>query len=131
LTAAQHVPIHWNESDGETMLNKDKPQGQRIINLIHSVRQIGFILPGEKVEMIGEKPATYLGSIEEGDIQVDYLQIHKFELSDCVQVVLENTSLNRSLGKLLYTTLEFFYFPPTSSVYIETKKVPGFLQWLN
>jgi hypothetical protein len=84
------------------MLIKDKPQGQRIINLIRAVRQIGTILPGDKVDMVGEKPATYLGSIEEGDIQVDYLQIHTFELFDGVQVVLESPSLNRGLGKLLY-----------------------------
>jgi hypothetical protein len=81
---------------------KDKPQGQRIINLIRAVRQIGAILPGDKVELLGEKPATYLGSIEEGDIQVDYLQIHTFELFDGVQVVLQIPSLNRNLGKLLY-----------------------------
>jgi hypothetical protein len=84
------------------MLIKDKPEGQRIINLIRAVRQIGTILPGDKVEMIGEKPATYLGSLETGDIQVDYLQIHTFQLSDGVQVVLECPSLNRTLGKLLF-----------------------------
>ncbi len=71
-------------------------------HLIKAVRQIGAILPGDKVKMIGEKPATYMGAIEEGDIQVDYLQMHTFELFDGVQVVLEIPSLNRSLGKLLY-----------------------------
>ena len=90
--------------------------------MIKAVRQIGAILPGDKVKMIGEKPATsrsgfqplstglathvakhnYIGSCEEGDIQVDYIQMHTFELFDGVQVVLEIPSLNRSLGKLLY-----------------------------
>jgi len=48
------------------------------------------------------KPATYVGAIEEGDIQVDYIQLHIFELFDGLQVILEAPSLNRSLGKLLY-----------------------------
>lgn len=52
--------------------------------------------------MIGEKPATYVGAIEEGDIQVNYIQLHAFTLFDGVQVVLEAPSLNRSLGKLVY-----------------------------
>jgi len=84
------------------MLIKCKSRGQRIVNLIKAVRQIGAILPGDKVKMIGGKPATYMGAIEEGDIQVDYIQMHTFELFDGVQVVLEIPSLNRSLGKLLY-----------------------------
>jgi len=84
------------------MFIKVKPKAQRLVNLIRAVRQIGAILPGDKVIMAGEKPATYMGAIEEGDIQVDYVQMHSFELYDGVQVVLEAPSLNRSLGKLLY-----------------------------
>jgi hypothetical protein len=44
---------------------------RRIVNLIKSVRQLGTIFPGDKIKVIGEKPATYLGALEEGDIQVD------------------------------------------------------------
>ncbi len=84
------------------MLINVKPEGKRIVNLIKAVREIGAILPGDKVKLIGEKPATYVGAIEEGDIQVDYIQLHTFSLFDGVQVVLEVPSLNRSLGKLLY-----------------------------
>jgi len=51
--------------------------------------------------MIGKKPATYVGAIEEGDIQVDYIQLHIFKMSDGLQVILEALSLNRNLGKLL------------------------------
>ena len=44
----------------------------------------------------------HVGSIEEGDIQVDYIQLHFFKLYDGVQVIVEAPSLNRSLGKLIY-----------------------------
>ena len=84
------------------MFNKDKPKAQRIVNLIKSVRKLGTIFPGDKIKMIGEKPATYLGALEEGDIQVDYIQTHVFRLFDGLQVVLDVPALNRSLGKLLY-----------------------------
>ena len=79
-----------------------KPEAKRVVNLIKAVREIGAILPGDKVRMIGEKPAIYVGAIELGDIQVDYIQMHAFRLFDGLQVVLEVPSLNRSLGKLLY-----------------------------
>jgi hypothetical protein len=84
------------------MLFNAKSEGKRVINLIRSVRKISSIFPGDKIKMIGEKPATYLGSIEEGDIQVDYIQMHAFRLFDGLQVILEAPSLNRSLGKFLY-----------------------------
>jgi hypothetical protein len=84
------------------VLNKDKPKAQRIVNLIKSVRKLGTIFPGDKIKMIGEKPATYLGALEEGDIQVEYIQMHAFRLFDGLQVILEAPSLNRSLGKFLY-----------------------------
>jgi hypothetical protein len=79
-----------------------EPDGKRVINLIKGVRAISGILPGDKVKMIGEKRATYLGAIELGDIQVDYIQMHVFQLFDGVLVVLQVPSLNRSLGKWLY-----------------------------
>jgi hypothetical protein len=84
------------------MLINAKSEGKRVINLIRSVRKIGTLLPGEKVRIIGEKPATYLGSFEEGDIQVDYIQLHAFRLHDGLQVILESPSLNKALGKYLY-----------------------------
>jgi hypothetical protein len=84
------------------MLINVKPESKRVVTLIKAVREIGAILPGDKVKMIGEKPAIYVGAIEEGDIQVDHIQLHAFTLFDGVQVVLEAPSLNRSLGKLLY-----------------------------
>jgi hypothetical protein len=87
---------------GATMLFNAKSEGRRVINLIKSVREIGFILPGDKVIMVDEAQATYLGSIEEGDIQVDYLQMHAFRLHDGLRVFLEAPALNRSLGKSLY-----------------------------
>jgi hypothetical protein len=87
---------------GVSMLINVKPESKRAVNLIKAVRGISAILPGDRIKMIGEKPATYVGAIEEGDIQVDYIQLHIFELFDGLQVILEAPSLNRSLGKLLY-----------------------------
>jgi hypothetical protein len=84
------------------VLNKDIPKAQRIVTLIRAVREIGTLLPGDQIKMIGEKPATYLGALEEGDIQVDYIQMHAFRLFDGLQVILEAPTLNRSLGKYLY-----------------------------
>jgi hypothetical protein len=82
--------------------NKDKPKAQRILNLIRALRELNSILPGDKVKLPGEKPATYLGALEAGDIQVDYHQIHIFEFFDGTQVALELPYLNRTLGRLLY-----------------------------
>jgi hypothetical protein len=79
-----------------------RSQSKRIINLIRAVRKIATLLPGDKIKLAGEEPATYVGAIEEGDIQIDYIQLHTFTLCDGVQVVLEAPSLNRSLGRLLY-----------------------------
>ena len=84
------------------MLTNMKLETRRLVNLIMAVRAVGAILPGDRVKMISEKPALYLGAIEMGDIQVDYIQMHAFQLFDGVLVVLQVPSLNRSLGKLLY-----------------------------
>ena len=73
-----------------------------MVNLIRAVRQLGAILPGDKIKIVGEKPATYIGAIEEGDIQIDYIQMHVFRLHDGMQVVLQIPSLNRNLGKFIY-----------------------------
>jgi hypothetical protein len=83
-------------------LIKDKPDGKRVVNLINAVREISAIFPGDRIKMIGEKPAIYLGAIEVGDIQVDYIQMHAFQLFDGLLVVLQVPFLNRRLGKLLY-----------------------------
>ena len=40
------------------MLIKVKPESKRVVNLINAVRQVGAILPGDRIEMVGEKPAT-------------------------------------------------------------------------
>jgi len=84
------------------MFIKVKPEAQRLINLVNAVREIAAILPGDRVKMISEKPALYIGAIEVGDIQVDYIQMHIFRRFDGSQVVLQVPSLNRNLGKLLY-----------------------------
>jgi hypothetical protein len=84
------------------MLINERPECKRVVNLIRAVRQLGAILPGDKIKMINERPATYVGVIEEGDMQTDYIQMHVFTLHDGVRVVLEMPSLNRSIGKLIY-----------------------------
>jgi hypothetical protein len=77
------------------------PLGRRVLNLVRAVRQIAGILPGEKINILGEKPATYLGAIEFGDFQEDYYQVHIFCLHDGALVGLETPNLNRTLGKYL------------------------------
>ena len=77
-------------------------EGKRIQQLIRSVRALASIFPGDQVSMLDEAPAIYLGSIEIGDIQIDYLQLHLFRLSDGVKVILYVPALNRILGKSLY-----------------------------
>jgi hypothetical protein len=49
-----------------------------------------------------ERACTYSGAIEEGDIQIDNIQMHAFTLYDGVQVAIESPSLNQDRGKLLY-----------------------------
>ena len=66
------------------------------------MRGCGPLLPGDRIKMIGEKPAVYTGCLEVGDLQVDYIQLHTFRLADGVQVILEVPSLNRSLGKYIF-----------------------------
>jgi hypothetical protein len=78
------------------------PAGKRVYQLIKAVREISTILPGEKLPLPAEKPATYVGAIEEGDLQIDYCQMHVFRLCDGLLVILEAPSLNRSLGKYLF-----------------------------
>ena len=84
------------------MFGREKVEGKRIQHLISSVRELVSILPGDQVRMIDEAPAIYLGSIEVGDIQIDYLQLHVFRLSDGIMVIMYIPALNRSLGKYLY-----------------------------
>jgi hypothetical protein len=78
------------------------PLGQRVLNLVRSVRQLGSILPGEKVKVLGEKPATYLGAVEIGEFPTEYIQMHIFRLWDGLPVILEAPTLNRILGKYLF-----------------------------
>ena len=84
------------------MSDPEKIEGKRVQHLIRSVRALGLILPGDQVNMIDEAPATYLGSIETGDLQTDYLQLHVFRLADGIQVILYIPTLNRSLGKYIF-----------------------------
>jgi hypothetical protein len=81
----------------------DKQQvGKRVLNLVFAVRGIGLLLPGEQVKIFGERPALYVGPIEVGDIQIDYLHMHTFSLHDRLLVVLAVPALNRNLGRFIY-----------------------------
>ena len=84
------------------MLIDVKKESRRIVNLVRAVRMIREIMPGDTVTLLEEKPATYLGPLEEGDMQTDYIQLHLFRLHDGTKVVLEAPSLNRRLSKYLY-----------------------------
>jgi len=84
------------------MSDLEKIGGKRIQHLIRSVREMGAIFPGDQISMIDESPATYMGSIEAGDLQTDYLQLHVFRLSDEIMVIMYIPTLNRSLGKYIF-----------------------------
>jgi hypothetical protein len=81
---------------------KIKPDGIRVVALIRAVRNRWDLLPGDKIKLPGERPAKYLGSVEEGDGQPEYIQMHAFRLHDGMLVILEVPALNRQLGRLLY-----------------------------
>lgn len=84
------------------MSELERIEARRLQRLIQSIRDLAEIFPGDKIRMIGESPATYLGSIEAGDLQTDYLQLHVFRLSDGIMVIMYIPTLNRSLGKYIF-----------------------------
>ena len=49
-------------------------KGKRIVKLSKSVQAAGVLMPGDKVRMPGERPATYIGpsAVEDG------IQMHAF-----------------------------------------------------
>ena len=70
-------------------------KGKRIVQLIKAVRAAGEIVPGAKVLMADERPAAYIGSVMDGGIQM-----HKFQLLDGTEVVLEVPALNPKPGQV-------------------------------
>jgi hypothetical protein len=81
---------------------KEEPIRKRLLNLVRVISQRGPMLPGDRVSMIGEHPAVYLGVIEAGDLHLEYLQLHIFRLHGGLIVVIEAPYLNRWLCRLLY-----------------------------
>ena len=71
-------------------------KGKRIVKLIKSVRAAGALVPGDKVQMPGERPATYIGpsAVEDG------IQMHAFRLFDGTEVVMEVPTLNPEPGQV-------------------------------
>lgn len=63
--------------------------GRRVIDLIKAVRTAGVIMSGAKIPMPDERPAAYVGPVMDGGIQM-----HKFQLFDGVEVVLEVPALD-------------------------------------
>ena len=74
---------------------------RRVASLIRAIKRGGTLLPGDRLPLTTEKPATYLGTVETGDIRQEYIQLHLFRLHDGLQVILESPNLNRSLGRLV------------------------------
>jgi hypothetical protein len=70
-------------------------KGRRIVQLIKAVRAAGEIVPGAKFLMPDERPATYIGPVMDGDIQM-----HEFHLFDETEVVLEVPALNPKPGQV-------------------------------
>ena len=70
-------------------------KGKRVAQLIKAVRAAGVIVPGAKVLMPDERPATYTGPVMDGDIQM-----HEFHLFDGTEIVLEVPALNPKSGQV-------------------------------
>ena len=75
-------------------------KGIRVVALIRAVRSAGEIVPGDKVQILHEQPATYVGpaAVEDG------IQMHKFWLFDGMEVPLEVPALTAALTTSLVTT---------------------------
>jgi len=70
-------------------------KGTRVIRLIKAVKAVKkAIAPGDKLQLPGESPATYLGPHMDGNIQM-----HAFRLFDGTEVVLEAPALDRLAGQ--------------------------------
>ena len=69
-------------------------KGIRVVALIKAVRSAGEIVPGDKVQMLHEQPATYVGptAVEDG------IQMHKFRLFDGMEISLEVPALTAALA---------------------------------
>jgi hypothetical protein len=75
---------------GATMILSISEKGKRVVKLIKAVKAAGVLVPGNKVLMPDERPATYIGPVMEGGVQM-----HEFRLFDETEVVLEVPALNR------------------------------------
>jgi hypothetical protein len=71
-------------------------KGKRVVKLIKSIRAAGVLVPGDKVQMPDERPATYIGpsAVE------DRIQMHEFRLFDGTEVVMEVPALNPKPGQV-------------------------------
>jgi hypothetical protein len=71
-------------------------KGKRIVKLIKSVRAAGALVPGDKVQMLDERPAAYIGpsAVEDG------IQMHAFRLFDGTEVIMEVPALNPEPGQV-------------------------------
>lgn len=70
-------------------------KGKRIVQLIKAVRAAGVLVPGNKVLMSDERPATYIGPVME-----DGNQMHEFRLFDGTEIVFEVPALNQKPGQV-------------------------------
>ena len=70
-------------------------KGKRIVQLIKAVKAAGALVPGNKVLLLDERPATYIGPVMEGGVQM-----HEFRLFDGTEVVLEVPALNQKPGQV-------------------------------
>ena len=70
-------------------------KGKRVVQLIKAVKAAGVLVPGDKVLMLDERSATYIGPVMEGGFQM-----HKFRLFDGTEIVFEVPALNQKPGQV-------------------------------
>ena len=71
-------------------------KGKRVVQLIKAVRAAGEIVPGAKVLMPEERPATYIGPVMDDDIQM-----HEFHFLTGRKSYWKFRFLSRNPAKLL------------------------------
>jgi hypothetical protein len=102
VSVTARMPVACLHEPGGIMFKQIKPVGKRVLNLIRALRGAGLLLPGDKVNLAGEKPAIYVGPLEEDDYEMESIMMHAFKLHDGIFIILELPWLNGQLAKLTY-----------------------------
>jgi|GEM_PF-1844296 len=68
-------------------------KGARVVDLIRAVDSAGVLVPGDKVQMPNERPATYIRPVVQGNVQM-----HEFRLFDGTEIIMEVPALTAALA---------------------------------